>query len=442
MAKVKSVDYLGGKRLMSITGDSGAVFHLTIKNNAGKTYNWDDEVFTAPHTELRDQNIGNSGKYDNYFIIPTVTSDDRYDVYLTTNQDVVLSGGIPSTIKTFSIFQYGPKTLTFNTTTAISGVAVQNSGSAGTDLVGGTISGPGDLLLEKASTMTQTGTITKSGPTFVYVSSAPTWDKATGGSFTNVNTVEATLVSRQGTTWTLDDGTNVAATHRITGENIIDDITVSSISGNRIVVSADQPVPNGTILTFSKGGWEVSNANVSFDSGTSGTNTVTMTVTAGVEKIGNADVTSVLDIDNFMSNKPNAFPVENVKCPITSDFTAEPVTIDLAEDCTNYLGGLGDNDSNQATKTYKIHSLAVVVESVITATDTAVGVLRNEAGDVLSADDNVGSAPASIVVWTPPTGDELAAGDTVKFYYKTVDAQSSPVTSSTTQGLVSITMIA
>ena len=51
----------------------------------------------------------------------------------------------------------------------------------------------------------------------------------------------------------------------------------------------------------------------------------------------------------------------------------------------------------------------------------------------------MGSAGAGVVTYTANASH--IAGDEDFFYYKTVDAQSSPVTSSTTQGKISITIV-
>ena len=71
--------------------------------------------------------------------------------------------------------------------------------------------------------------------------------------------------------------------------------------------------------------------------------------------------------------------------------------------------------------------------------DTSViGVLKSAAGGTYSAGQTLGTATTDLVYHAHAS---MEAGDTDIFYYKTTDAQSTPVTSSTTQGIVTVTIV-
>jgi hypothetical protein len=158
--------------------------------------------------------------------------------------------------------------------------------------------------------------------------------------------------------------------------------------------------------------------------------------------MGIADVICVLDIDSHFSVKPNAFPVTGVECPTGGSVRIYPI-----KECTNYLGQLGDNDANVASKTYKVHSVPTTGtafrpsgkfdangDEIYVTLGDVVGTSSVEAGAAM------GSAGAALVVYTPNV--DMIAGDTDYFYYKTTDAQASGAqTSSTTQGKISITIV-
>jgi len=426
----KKTNRLGEEREIKIVGDAGAKFSLLVKTGSNY-YNWNTSAFGATERELKNQVIPPSRTYRKKITLPPASSDTRYDVFLRPSADVKLRG-LEQTpdLRIATITQRGLVTATFNTTSSAASLVVQNSGTFGTDLTGATIVGAGGTI--ESAYVTQRGTVTKSGNPLLYVHTVPSWDRDTGGDFTNTNTVTAVLEFKNGTNWTLDSGTNISASYHIIGENIVDDITVSSISGNKIVVSADQNVKVGDVLTFSKGSWNIS--SIASTILNSGTNSLDMKIEYYSDKYGVGDITSVGDVDDFISVKPNVFPVE-VNCP-EDGF----VVIDVPTDCTNAQGGFGDNDANQSTKTYKIHSLpSASTSSMDCVGSTCYGAIVNAAGDAYSADDNMGSAGDAYVKYT--AGTDMTPGDTDHFYYKCVDAQGTPVASSTTQGKISITIV-
>ena len=256
------------------------------------------------------------------------------------------------------------------------------------------------------------------------------------------NTVDSIVQSSSGTAVYLTEGggTNVVVGDSVTGEGIVDEVTVSAVSGDRIALSSAQNLTSGQALTFSEEAWEIGPLSARVAS-TSGTASVLVTTSHDIVKMGIADVTCVLDIDSHFSVKPNAFPVTGVECPAGgSNHRIYPI-----KECTNYLGQLGDNDANVASKTYKVHS----VPTTGTASrpsgkfdangDEIYTTLSIYGTSSVSAGAAMGSAGAALVTYTPH--DTMIAGDTDYFYYKTTDAQSSPVTSSTTQGKISITIV-
>ena len=208
-------------------------------------------------------------------------------------------------------------------------------------------------------------------------------------------------------------------------------ITVNS-DGTAVVTtsSAISGSGGGGTATFTSSGYEISTFDVSVTG--SGTTSTTLTVNAEASKLGTSDATSQLDVDDFMTDTPNAFPI-TLNVPVGT-----PTEFNVQEICTNFLGTLGDIDSNASTKTYKAHSLpAHTTSSIGVSGDAATfGTITQSNGSAISAGNTLTNG---IVVFTPA---ELAEpGDTDSFVYKCTDAQSSPKDSSTTQGLVSITIV-
>ena len=99
----------------------------------------------------------------------------------------------------------------------------------------------------------------------------------------------------------------------------------------------------------------------------------------------------------------------------------------VQNDCTNYLGQLGDNDKNVGDKTFTCHSIPSASTS---SAGDAYGTLD------VAADAEMGGGEV-----TYTAHGDMEAGDTDYFYYKCVDDQSTPVASSTTQGKISITIV-
>jgi len=433
MAFSKIIGYEGVVKEITINGNAGSKFEIHVKQGTSY-YDFDTDSFTPGEKILKNQEIPSSGKYTRNLTIPKVTADTSYDIYMRTLPGTVSNISLTNEQKIGTLFQKANKTATFTATESASTLVVQNSGSAGTDLTGGTIS-------NTKTELTQTGTITEDSSLFVYCHSVPSWDRATGGDWTLANTVDAEVLDSDGVTVKLvsNGGTNIAAGDSVVGEVITDEITVSSISGDIVTLSASQNIESGQVLTFSKSAWEIGPLSAQV-SNTSGTNSITMTTNHAITKMGIANITCVLNCDTHFTVKPNAFPVEDIECPAVGEVDIFPIV-----DCTNYLGSKGDLDNNVATKTYKTHSVpGAGTASRPTGDKDANGDLIYTTLDVygtvsVSAGSAMGSAGAAEVTYTPHASME--AGDKDYFYYKTTDAQSSAQTSVTTTGKISITLV-
>jgi hypothetical protein len=74
----------GGNRAFSIEGDIGAIFSLEITNEDSppKYYNFTTGLFSTTRSRLKQQAIGNSGRYNGTINFPSITDNDQYDIYL------------------------------------------------------------------------------------------------------------------------------------------------------------------------------------------------------------------------------------------------------------------------------------------------------------------------------------------------------------------------
>ena len=240
MAITNTIGYGGEERTITINGDNGSEFELYIKQGTNY-YNWDTDEFQTTEKVLKNQKIPISGKYDRSIVIPTVTSDTSYDFYMRTLPGTASNISTTHEQKIGVIYQKGEKTMTF-TATESSALVVQNSGSAGSDLTGGTLN-------DNLTTLTQTGTITEgSDPAlFVYIHETPSWNINDGGNWTNANIVTSKVSSFSGAIVNLgeDGGDNISSGYAVTGKGIADEITVSSISGDIVTLSAAQNLTQG-----------------------------------------------------------------------------------------------------------------------------------------------------------------------------------------------------
>jgi len=434
MADSKTIGYSSVTRAVSVNGTVGAEFELYIKQGSNY-YNWDTNAFVPTEKILSFQKIPASGTYTINYAIPTVTIDTSYDFYIRAHSGTTLNVPTTHEQKMGKLYQTGTKTVEF-TATESSTLVVQNSGSAGTDLTGGT-------LTNTYSTLTQTGTITEASSKFVYCHSIPSWSVSDGGSWTNSNYVEAqieSVLTPEKIILGKNQGTNIVYGYSVIGDNIADKVSVSAISGDTVTLSAGQDLSPGQRLIFSMREWKIGPLSATV-ADTSGTTSISMTTTHNVEKIGITDMTCVLDVDDHFSVKPNAFPVNNIQCPRGGTVDIFPIV-----DCTNYRNQLGELDANKASKTYKTHS--VPTKDVTASRPTGnydydgeeIYQVLEYCGSVdVAAGSNMGSAGAAEVTYTAHAS--MVEGDKDYFYYKTTDAQTPNVDSSTTQGKISITIV-
>tara|TARA_R110000744_G_scaffold87068_1_gene170145 strand:- start:50 stop:1279 length:1230 start_codon:yes stop_codon:yes gene_type:complete len=409
MAEKITISRNGETRDWNISGDPGSKFEIYIKQGS-YYYNFSTDSFQGSVMILTNQEIPSNGKYTKSIVIPEVASDTSYDYYIRAIGTTVSNVRATNEQKIGTVFQKGVKEATFTTTEDL-------TLSIASTLTGGKIG-------SVKSTLTQTGAVTEASGLLVYIHTIPVWDEVTGGAWTNSNKVTETVSTANGANITVEDGTNISSGYSVTGEGIIDEITVSAISGNKITLSTAQRLDIGQELFFSKNGWEFE--GIQAKATNSGTTSVTMSTVAKVMKVGIADTTCELDIDAYISVKPNAFPIPNVVCSV-----GQNVAIDIRT-CINYLGAEGDNDANQGTKTYTIFS--------IPDNTTSSRPIDSEFGTIsLDADEAMGSAGVGVVTYTPHAN--MVAGDTDFFYYDCVDAQSTPVASATDQGKITITIV-
>ena len=414
MAISKTIPYTGENRDIKIGGTPGSEFEIYVLQGSNY-YNFDTNSFSATVKILKNQKIPSNGVYVKTVVIPRVTADARYDFFVRPIGSTKSNLQSTNEQKIGTVYQKGAKTITFTTTSAASLVIASGLTGGTATQVGGRVS--------------QSGTITKSGSPLIYVHSMPTWNKQDGGNWTFSNEVETTVTSTNGAFITVEDGSDIASGYAVVGKNIVDEITVSAISGNKITLSASQRLTDGQELVFSKAEWGVKTIRGKL--GGSGTTAVTMSMVAEVGKVGIADLTSACAVDSFVSVKPNAFPV-NVTCPAGGNTGA----IDIVSQCTNYQGGTGDNDANQEDKTYAIFSIPAHATSSAAIRLLATGVIGTLS---LSANEEMGSAGSAAVTYTAHAN--MVAGDTDVFFYDCVDDQSTPVASATDQGKVTITIV-
>tara|TARA_A100001391_G_scaffold188964_1_gene160007 strand:+ start:2133 stop:3437 length:1305 start_codon:yes stop_codon:yes gene_type:complete len=433
MSKAVTTTSSAQDRTVSINGTPGAKFEFFIKQGTS-FYNFNSNLFQSSEFLLKNQEIPSSGRFTVDISLPKVTTETTYDIFVRPIGETDIAIQRTSSLKAGTITQKGtPNAITFNT--------VEGSGSTFT--IASSLSG--NKITRTNKLLTYTGAITNAGggSLFTYVNKVPTI-----ADFTNLGTtISATIqavnqVDDSGTPRTQlffeppDDLSSVTTGQTIDfGETISDvAITVQAITVNSddtavVTTSSEVPVSGGT-ATFTSSGYEISTFNVSVSG--SGTTSTTLTVNAEASKLGTSDATSQLDVDDFMTDTPNAFPI-TLNVPVGT-----PTEINVLEQCTNFLGTFGDIDSNAGTKTYKAHSLpAHTTSSIGVSGDAATfGTITQSNGAAISAGNTLTNG---IVVFTPA---ELAEpGDTDSFVYKCTDAQSSPKDSSTTQGLVSITIV-
>ena len=322
-----------------LTGEPGDTVDVTITNAAGNTYDATTKTFTSSVTKVR-RIIGSNGTAIVNIYIPTVTSDDTFDVLLRGNKGTILSERTIKKGDTISLKEYPLKTLTWDTRHTTAGYSVASS--LDTTFKSQPGSRINEIENENQQTgilrdFTLTGAITKSSA-LLYVTRDPDIDVAQGGDFSNSNWAEYTIIGMNASTkkLKLSDDTNLIDGMTVFGDVIKEHITMSKDGSNIVTLSAwPKNLKERDVLFFSMGGWKVDIYEATITG--SGTTSLTATVKAGVLISGYADQTIYWHLPQNVTTTPNASD-QSVTCTAGST-----VTINC---------GLGDTDANAGAKTY------------------------------------------------------------------------------------------
>ena len=322
-----------------LTGEPGDTVDVTITNAAGNTYDITTKTFTSSVTKVR-RIIGSNGTAIVNIYIPTVTSDDTFDISLKGTKGTVLSERTIKEGNKISLKEYPLKTLTWDTRHTTAGYSIASA--LDTTFKSQPGSRINEIENENQQTgilrdFTLTGAVTKSSA-LLYVTRDPNIDRANGGDFTNSNWAEYTVTGMNPSTkeLRLNSDTNLIDGMTVFGDAIKEHITISK-DGSNIVTLTKWPkgLKERDVLFFSMGGWRT-NVYAATITG-SGTTSLRATVKAGVLISGYADQTILWGLENNVTTVPNA-----------SDRTATCVAgATVAIDC-----GSGDTDANAGSKTY------------------------------------------------------------------------------------------
>lgn len=345
----------GGGREIVVSGQEGAQFDINVINEDTSYYNFDDNNFTstkASTTRFVDNDgdgvnetlsiatIDSTGIYRVIVDIPEVSDDDEYTITIKTMPNTSLRDGVLSEYK---IFQYLRKTLTFSATGSgltVSGLSQVITNVAGRDYDGAPL-----------NRIKLSGTVTKSGADYLYVSEAPAFsdDDNDWSNAQNISGQELVAHTSDYSKITVTPGSSAIATG-MTITDIQGDIpsgliiTVSSVVSSTIFglsfnLADSKPTawaPGSTVLEFKPAGGYITDFFSATATG-SGTATITVNATGEITSFGTSDVSSVLALGNFITATPNA-----------SDQTASCTAgATVAVDC-----GSGDTDANASSKTY------------------------------------------------------------------------------------------
>jgi hypothetical protein len=242
-----SVD--GGSKSITVRGTKGAAtFSIVVTRDSDlTTYDFANDEFSAKNNSLKDQVIDSTGVYKTMINFPSTRTDQTYTIVVTptTNSVSQLTTVIDDDItKSFTVYQYLAKTVTFTTDATTSGLTLASglTNSLTTIGEGGSKT--------KLKIPTWTGNITKADGSVIYLNREPSSLRDTSSSDSrgdfDINTTSTT------------DG---------------------KINGVRAIL---KPTITGA-----------------------GTATLTATITGQVLEIPTADTTITFDIDNFITIRPS-----------------------------------------------------------------------------------------------------------------------------------------
>jgi hypothetical protein len=282
---LSSMAAAGAVRQFSVTGDSGAIFSLEVKNEDNKYYNFSTNTFTTTYNRLKNKKLVN-GIYKGYINFPAVGDPDQYDIYLfaesmhdTTHApysevrfgdgsiDINSSTGSNSNLLTKVIYQYDDVVITLSAVAPDTTHSTTNfsSMSVSTDTI--TV-GRGNTVGKTAFSVAVTAATDKS----LQISKQPTIDdlvaytsavfgdavKIDGediwaGTVRSTDTVNGAVEADDTVTMDAAVASKMKVGDRVTGTGIASDsvVTVASIDGTyRFVASENVTVGDGVTLTF------------------------------------------------------------------------------------------------------------------------------------------------------------------------------------------------
>ena len=325
-----------------LTGKPGSITDVTITNSAGNTYDQRTKEFTSTLTRVR-KVIGDSGTAVVNVYIPTVSSDDTFDVTLKGKEKAVSTFLNERNLRTpneLSLKEYTTKTLTWDTRHSTAGYTI--AAALDTTLV----AKPELKLNEEESEneiaralnrISVTGAVSKSSA-LLYVTRVPLINAATGGDFVNSNWAEYTIQKMNPATRKihLNDDTNLLDGMTVFHSTIKEQITISK-DGSDIITLTKWPkgLKERDVLFFSMGSWRVDVFEATITG--SGTTSLTATAKADILSYGYADQTIQWQLEQNVTTVPNA-----------SDQTATCTAgATVSINC-----GTGDTDANASSKTY------------------------------------------------------------------------------------------
>ena len=329
---------------IQIVGEPNAVAKVTLTNAAGNTYNRATEEFESG-TKTIEVVVGPHGVATIPVYLPTITSDDTYDIRVKAGVGTLLADSFPKEDKTVTFKEYITKTLTFDTRHSTAGYTIAAaldttfSGTAGLMPEEDTGRAKNDLIdtTERVSAISLTGAVSKSSA-LLYVTRASSWVEGTGGDIASSNLVSATIIAMNSATKEVkvDDDTNILDGMTIYGDNIDEHITVSKDGSNILTLTVwPKNFKYNQIVYLSMGGWRFNFSSLSITG--SGTTSLTATVVGSILAYGYADQTIQWQLERNVTTTPNA-----------SDQTATCTAgATVAVNC-----GTGDTDANASSKTY------------------------------------------------------------------------------------------
>ena len=391
----KRLKNTGGRETITINGDPGASFNLRIKQEDNFTYDFTSDTFTLTDTMLANQTIGGTGKYTVEFIAPVVTDPDLYRVIIDPLGNTKKTTDLAAKVNALEINQVGsPPEMLFDNQSSRGVFTLASALTTGVKIIG-------NPEIEGSFKWSNTGTVVK-GSDIIYVAR-----DIASTDFTNATQYEKTVNGDYvGTTIRLNNVTGLSTGMYVEGKGIKGDVKISAISDPAITLDTSISLAHNSKLTFTYGKWKHDHIGGTIVN--SGTSSLTLATQGSVSRIGVVDITSMLDVEDFVSRNPNAFPLK-MKCAVGA--TTEALSLITP-----------NTDADAGDSTYKCHALPASGHGTIT--QTGGGAIS--AGDTLTSGQFLYTAPSA-------TTD---VGTTKTWTYKLTNAGGRD--SSTSTGVISI----